>query len=328
MNILVYGAGVLGSYLAYELVNAGHQVSVLARGKRYTELAKGELIIRHYLQRKTTKSNIRVVSCFSEDDYYDAVFVVVQQTQVESVIPDIVNNTKCSVYILIGNNATAPEIAQRITEASRKKPMVLFGFIGAAGRRENGKVISIHKKNTNLIIGDVTKKYHYKKFVDQIFHDTNFKINYVKQMDSWLKYHLAFILPIAYACYSCMGDLRKLAWNKKVINQIIDAIEEGYKVLEDLGYPLETKEDKDLFTSKRKKLYRLLQIAALTPLGKLLAGDHCMNAPEEMYYLDELFTQLIKYADVRTPNWLRLQGYMKDYRRKQDKISTILKQSR
>lgn len=323
MHILVYGAGALGSYLAYELVGAGHEVSVLARGKRYTELAKGGLIIRHYLQRKTTKNIIRVVDSFSENDYYDAVFVVVQQTQVETVIPDIVHNTKCSVYILIGNNATAPETAQRITEESGKKPMVLFGFLGVAGRRENGKVISIHKRKSNLIIGDVTKRYHYKKFMDQIFQDTNLMVKFVKEMDSWLKYHLAFILPIAYACYSCMGDLRKLAWNKKAINQIIDAIEEGYKVLEDLGYPLEPKEDSELFTSKRKQLYRLFKIAALTPLGKLLAGDHCMNAPEEMYYLDELFSQLIKYADVRTPNWLRLQGYMREYRKKQEKASTV-----
>lgn len=54
MNVLVYGAGVLGSYLAHVLARGGNEVSLLARGKRAEELEKDGLVIRHYFQRKTT----------------------------------------------------------------------------------------------------------------------------------------------------------------------------------------------------------------------------------------------------------------------------------
>ena len=37
-NVLVYGAGVLGSYLAHVLMSAGNSVSVLARGARQQAL--------------------------------------------------------------------------------------------------------------------------------------------------------------------------------------------------------------------------------------------------------------------------------------------------
>ena len=35
MKILVYGAGVLGSYLAHTLIDAGNDVFILVRVKRY-----------------------------------------------------------------------------------------------------------------------------------------------------------------------------------------------------------------------------------------------------------------------------------------------------
>lgn len=40
MKLLVYGAGVIGSYLAHVLCSAGHDVSILARGRRKEELEK------------------------------------------------------------------------------------------------------------------------------------------------------------------------------------------------------------------------------------------------------------------------------------------------
>lgn len=61
MRILVYGAGVLGSYLAHELVRVGHNVTMLARGQRADELEKNGNVIRHYFQFKTTVHNVRVI---------------------------------------------------------------------------------------------------------------------------------------------------------------------------------------------------------------------------------------------------------------------------
>ncbi len=43
MKVLVYGAGVLGSYLAHVLVYAGNDVTLLAHGNRYNELVQSDI---------------------------------------------------------------------------------------------------------------------------------------------------------------------------------------------------------------------------------------------------------------------------------------------
>lgn len=74
MKILIYGAGVVGSYAAHEFTRIGHDVTLLARGKRYEELREKGLVIRHYIQRKTTVDKIKIVDKLLPDDYYDVVF--------------------------------------------------------------------------------------------------------------------------------------------------------------------------------------------------------------------------------------------------------------
>jgi ketopantoate reductase len=64
MKILVYGAGVLGSYLAHALLRGGNDVTLLARGKRMRELQESGLVIRHYLQCRTTVDKIRLYDDF------------------------------------------------------------------------------------------------------------------------------------------------------------------------------------------------------------------------------------------------------------------------
>ena len=81
MKILIYGAGVQGSYLAHVLVRGGNEVTILARGKRFEELKKDGIVIRHYLQLKTTVDKVNIISKLLPDDIYDLIFVVMQYQQ-------------------------------------------------------------------------------------------------------------------------------------------------------------------------------------------------------------------------------------------------------
>ena len=47
LKVLVYGAGVIAAYLAYELKKKNEDVTILARGERYKELKENGLIIKH-----------------------------------------------------------------------------------------------------------------------------------------------------------------------------------------------------------------------------------------------------------------------------------------
>ena len=47
MKILVYGAGPLGSVFAAKLYQGGHDVSILARGKRLADLREHGVVIHN-----------------------------------------------------------------------------------------------------------------------------------------------------------------------------------------------------------------------------------------------------------------------------------------
>jgi 2-dehydropantoate 2-reductase len=74
MKILVYGAGVLGSYLAHVLLRCGNDVTLLARGKRLQELKENGLVIRHYMQLRTTVDKVKLTEHFDKNDAYDYCF--------------------------------------------------------------------------------------------------------------------------------------------------------------------------------------------------------------------------------------------------------------
>jgi 2-dehydropantoate 2-reductase len=87
LKILVYGAGVLGSYLTHALAKSTNEISVLARDKRYTQLKEDGVVIRHHFQRKTTVDQVRIVEQLPADEYYDLIFVVMKYHQFPSVLP-------------------------------------------------------------------------------------------------------------------------------------------------------------------------------------------------------------------------------------------------
>ena len=60
MKALVFGVGAIGSLTAHYLCEAGNDVTVVARST-YDELKENGLVIKHYLQKKTTVDHPRVL---------------------------------------------------------------------------------------------------------------------------------------------------------------------------------------------------------------------------------------------------------------------------
>lgn len=310
MNILIYGAGVLGSYLAYELSEAGHEISMLARGKRYETLKTQGLVIEHYLQKKTTVSQVKVVDSFTKTDEYDAVFVVMQRKQVADVLPILAANEKCQLYILVGNNGDAETTYTDLMKMSHTKPTILFGFQGSGGRNENGRIISVHSKQVDFAIGDMTKKADYKGVIETIFAGTHIKPWHCDNIDSWLKYHLALILPMAYAVHYAHGDMRKLSKSGRILHQTIQAIREGIALLEQLGYPPEPVSLVAKLNWPTWIWYLILKFGVKTKVAKLVIRDHAMAAIGEMNLLTAEFQEIVRKSAMKTPAYDELAAYL------------------
>ena len=86
MRILVFGAGVIGCNLARNLVRAGKDVTLLARGAWAEEIQKNGLRIKDKFSPRMSVTRIQVVTELKPEDQYDVIFVVMRYTQVGSVL--------------------------------------------------------------------------------------------------------------------------------------------------------------------------------------------------------------------------------------------------
>lgn len=306
MKVLVYGAGVLGSYLAHVLVRAGNDVTLLARGSRYEELASNGLVIRHAVQMKTTMDKVKLIRNLKSEDIYDIVFVVMQYTQLEGVLPVLAIN-QSRLFVLVGNNVT-PENMKAAICGNGDHKTVLFAFQATGGRRQDGRVISIHA-GVKLPVGTLDGEdfHQQQKLLQQAFTGTNYKLDFRKDMKSYLITHVAFIMPIAYVCYALNGNLKKV--NRVWIHQIMDAVIEGLDVLKANKIPASASEEK-FVRERRKSLYLMLWICAKTFIGRLAASDHAMHAVEEITALSDAFDELKKSAAIPTPTWDALEPHL------------------
>lgn len=71
MNILFFGAGVIGSILAGKLSNSGQIVTVLDRGPRLSEIRENGILLENGVTGEKTIARVNTVEMLKPSDYYD-----------------------------------------------------------------------------------------------------------------------------------------------------------------------------------------------------------------------------------------------------------------
>jgi 2-dehydropantoate 2-reductase len=301
MRILVYGAGVLGCNLANDFYQNEKDVTLLARGKWYETIKQDGLKIKNQLLfGKITTAKIKVVAELRNEDKYDAVFVVMRYTQLEEVIPILRANVSENI-VFVGNNVKPREYSQALPDKN-----VLFAFALTAGHRDADKVVSIdlHK----IVIGQLKENKSNKAFIDAVFAGTKFRVEYQSNMEDYLLCHAAFVIPVAFACYATDGELGKIKRNKKYLHRVITANIEGYRAIKNAGHDILPKEDEIFETKKyRRTVYLFFKVMCYTPLGKICASDHAMNAVDEMSRLAADFEKFMDENGASYRAWKRLE---------------------
>ena len=185
-KILVYGAGVLGCNLARNLLRAGKDVTLLARGEWAEKIKKNGLCIKDKFSPRVSVSRIPVATELAPDAKYDVIFVVLRYTQLDSVLDTLrANRTKNIVFV--GNNVQARALAASLPEKN-----VLFAFALSAGHRERDRVASIDLKK--ITIGQLADAPSNELLIGQIFDGTKYKVVYEPNMGDYLLCHAAFVL--------------------------------------------------------------------------------------------------------------------------------------
>ena len=300
MRFLVFGAGVLGCNLTRNLLRAGKDVTLLARGQWAESIRKDGLRIKDKLSPRMSVSRVPVVSELKPEDRYDVIFVVMRYMQLGSILDALrVNPTRNIVFV--GNNVRSAALAASLPEKN-----VLFAFASSAGHRERGYVASVDLKK--ITIGQLSGAPSNEKLIGQIFDGTKYKVTYEPNMGDYLLCHAAFVLPAAFACYKTDGDLKRLKGNTAYLNRLIDANIEGYRVIRNAGHEILPKADSD-FEGKayRRTCLRFFKLMCATSLGKICASDHAMNAVDEMSALNRDLKAFFEENGAAYPVWRELE---------------------
>lgn len=236
MKVLFFGAGVIGSVYAARFIEAGLEVSVMARGKRAVEIRKNGISIKNLTSAKTVQSKIRVIEKVSENERFDLLIVTVRFEQLPLAIPVLLQEISAK-YILFMLNfpGKIDEIAQSFPD---KK--VLAGFPGIGGYFDGETVAYIEIKEQKTTIGFLSEgDRKLASTIRKLFSTAGFKTALTNDIQSWLISHAVFISCFSAAVIKENGSSIKLGKNREAVKTLITAVREGFKALENQNIAIE-----------------------------------------------------------------------------------------
>lgn len=312
MRILIIGSGVTGSIYASFLVNSklklekklkdSVEINILARGDSYKRIKENGLKIKHYLQNIITIDKIPVIETLDSKDKYDYVLIFLRKTQIESLLP-VLSANKSEHFVFLGNNGTGTVNYEKSIPLRK----IILGFPGVGGSRVDGYISSVHKSKPLITIGSSSNKNRKPvKKLKKILKTAGLQTYTSNNMDSWLKYHIALVSPLAGALFFDGGDNMSLSRNNEALRIMIKAIREGYTALKSLDYPVKPGKLRFMMLFPDFMIKGKLKKMLGSEMGKLVIFDHCQAAPEEMKAIAEEFREIIKKTITKTDNLNRL----------------------
>ncbi len=301
MKILIYGAGPFGSFFAERLVEAVYKVSLLARGERLRELREHGVVIENSSTGEQTVTKVPVVESLQEDDYYDLVIIPMRKNQAIEVLPDLAANKKVPTFLFMMNNAEGQE---RLVNALGRE-RVMIGFPMPGGERD-GHVIRMlpvdEKKKCTMPVGEVdgsiTKRT--RQVAAALGSMRGYKVQIRRDMDSWLKTHVAILMPgLVPALYAAGTNAERLLRTRDALVLGTRGMKEALHALRRVGIKVSPFY---LFEWIPEPLMIwFLQLFAKTEEMEISGIGHAHAARDEMKHLTDEFLTLIRPSGVPTP---------------------------
>ncbi|WBB76539.1 hypothetical protein O7602_13810 [Micromonospora sp. WMMD1128] len=223
MKLLVYGAGVCGSLLAAHLHEAGHDVSLLARGERLAALRRHG--VRLAEQTSPTVRRVPVPVVEHPDGAYDLIVVVVRAHQVDAVLESLAG-LEGDVLFLVNWAAGAAPLGAVIGHER-----VLLGFPTAGGTMD-GDVVRYRaptflNRLAPMPIGEPDGRATPRlERIARAFRAAGINVKVEPRMDAWLTTHAAFATPLGQAVYAAGGPVA-LADDPDAIRHMIGLIRQN-----------------------------------------------------------------------------------------------------
>ena len=204
MKLLVYGAGVTGSLFSVRLYEAGHDVSLLARGERLAALRRHGVQLAEEDSPAVTRVPVPVVE--HPAGGYDLIAVFVRTHQVDAVLESLAGIEGDVLFLL--NWAAGAQPLGAVIGPER----VLLGFPSAAGTMD-GDVVRYRAANfltrrVPMPIGEPDGRGTARlERIVRTLRTAGINTKAEPRMDAWLKTHAAFAVPLGQAVIAAGGPV-------------------------------------------------------------------------------------------------------------------------
>jgi 2-dehydropantoate 2-reductase len=292
MKILVYGAGVIGSIFAGMIARKGYDVSVLARGNRLKELNDNGLILVNSLNNKRMVVRVKTIDGLNETDIYDYIIVVVQNQQIDDILPVLSKNKSPNIVFVVNNPMGYDKWIDAVGHER-----VMFGFPSAGGVRKNGEVHYFIGKGFAKLFQSTTfgeldgvRTERLAQLVN-IFKHAGFQPSVTKSPDEWQKTHLAVVLPIAMALYRYQSDNYELSKSYSTLRNAVLGTREMFRVLKSIDVRIEPRK-LNFYYLPVWMIVPVFMMVMKTKIAEFAMAQHTIVAKEEMDALEAQFLTL------------------------------------
>ncbi|MEW1722570.1 2-dehydropantoate 2-reductase N-terminal domain-containing protein [Streptomyces sp. NPDC093109] len=204
MKLLVYGAGVTGSQFSARLHEAGHDVSLLARGERLAALRRHGVRLAEEDSPAVRQVPVPIVE--HPAGGYDLIAVLVRTHQVDAVLESL-DGVEGDVLFLLNWAAGAGSLGAAIGHER-----VLLGFPTVGGTMD-GDVVRHRAANAMtrrvaMPIGEPDGRTTPRlERTVRTFRAIGFNAKPEPRMDAWLMTHAAFEVPLGQAVRAAGGPV-------------------------------------------------------------------------------------------------------------------------
>ncbi len=217
MKIAVIGVGGIGSTFAFQLAQAGHDLTVVVRGKRLEQLQRVGAI------EKSTGEQVvvRVSPALDTTIAWDLVLVTVLAHQVDPLLPILAASAAQRVMFMF--NTFEP--LDRLREAVGA-PRFAFGFPAILATVTEGKLTAqIVTRGMVTPVSDAAWAQH--------FTAAGIPTVVEPEMHNWLRTHAALVVPVMTVANIAYARQAGVSWREA--GQAAAALAEGFALVRQLG---------------------------------------------------------------------------------------------
>lgn len=227
MKLLVYGAGVTGTLFAARLHEAGHDVSLLARGERLAALRRHGVQLAEEPSPDVRQIPVPVVDHPAGE--YDLIAVFVRTHQVDAVLESLAG-LEADVLFLLNWAAGAEPLGAAIGHER-----VLLGFPTDGGTMD-GDVVRYRAANFTtrrvaMPIGEPDGRTTPRlERIVRALRTAGINAKAQPRMDAWLKTHAAFEVPLGQAVHAAGGPVA-LADDPNAVRAMLHVVRQNLAAL-------------------------------------------------------------------------------------------------